>query len=134
MSDTTYNGWTNYETWCVKLWLDDDQADQEWLTDLVCDYEDDYEATTELKAQLEDTMPDLGATMWSDLLRSALDSVNFREIVENVREDLENEDNSCDQCNATMINGTFCHVTGCPNSRKVKDDGEWITPDMDDEE
>ena len=22
MSDKTYNGWTNYETWLVKLWMD----------------------------------------------------------------------------------------------------------------
>lgn len=22
MTDTTYNGWTNYETWAVNLWLD----------------------------------------------------------------------------------------------------------------
>jgi hypothetical protein len=22
MDDTTYNGWTNYETWATALWLD----------------------------------------------------------------------------------------------------------------
>jgi hypothetical protein len=32
----------------------------------------------------------------------------------------------CDQCNAMMINGTFCHETGCPNSKKKKEDGEWV--------
>ncbi len=25
MTDTTYNGWTNYETWNVALWLDNDR-------------------------------------------------------------------------------------------------------------
>lgn len=24
----------------------------------------------------------------------------------------------CDQCVAAMINGVFCHETGCPNARK----------------
>ena len=24
MTDTTYNGWTNYETWNAALWLDND--------------------------------------------------------------------------------------------------------------
>ena len=24
----------------------------------------------------------------------------------------------CDQCVAAMINGVFCHETGCPNAKK----------------
>ena len=34
----------------------------------------------------------------------------------------------CNQCEAAMINGLFCHETGCPNSRKtwVEERGEWI--------
>ena len=24
----------------------------------------------------------------------------------------------CNQCEAAMINGVFCHETGCPNSKK----------------
>ncbi len=28
----------------------------------------------------------------------------------------------CDQCEALMINGVFCHETGCPNSRKT-----WVS-------
>ena len=28
------------------------------------------------------------------------------------------EARGCDQCEAAMINGVFCHETGCPNSRK----------------
>lgn len=34
----------------------------------------------------------------------------------------------CDQCEALMINGTFCHETGCPNSRKtwLPDEGDWV--------
>ena len=32
----------------------------------------------------------------------------------------------CDQCQAAMINGVFCHETGCPNSRKVYRYGAWI--------
>lgn len=27
----------------------------------------------------------------------------------------------CDQCVAAMINGVFCHETGCPNTFKVWD-------------
>lgn len=28
-TEKRYNGWTNYETWCVKLWIDNDQYDHE---------------------------------------------------------------------------------------------------------
>jgi len=33
----------------------------------------------------------------------------------------------CDQCEAVVINGVFCHEIGCPNMRKVYRDGEWIS-------
>jgi hypothetical protein len=39
------------------------------------------------------------------------------------------DDLTCDQCNATMINGVYCHETGCPNRGKVKVDGVWTTDD-----
>ena len=34
----------------------------------------------------------------------------------------------CDQCEAAMINGVFCHETGCPNekSRWDSDEQTWI--------
>jgi hypothetical protein len=34
----------------------------------------------------------------------------------------------CDRCEAAMINGVFCHETGCPNSRKtwLPERGEWV--------
>lgn len=31
----------------------------------------------------------------------------------------------CDQCEAVMINGLFCHETGCPNSKCEWIDGQW---------
>ena len=35
---------------------------------------------------------------------------------------------SCDQCVALMINGVFCHETGCPNTHSRYDAQEqrWI--------
>ena len=91
MSDKTYNGWTNYETWCVKLWLDNEQGSQEWMNEIVLSYPDNHEAATALRDGLADNMPDLGATLWADLLRSAFDEVNWREIAENVREDIDED-------------------------------------------
>lgn len=35
---------------------------------------------------------------------------------------------NCDQCEALMINGVFCHETGCPNidSRYDSESDNWI--------
>ncbi len=33
----------------------------------------------------------------------------------------------CDQCEALMINGVFCHETGCPNTHARYFEGEgWV--------
>jgi hypothetical protein len=47
-------------------------------------------------------------------------------------DDDDDQDASCDQCQALMINGVYCHETGCPNTRKIKVDGEWISPESED--
>lgn len=96
MSDTTYQGWSNYETWNAKLWIDNDQGSQEWATELVKAQRDDWKAADALKAELYDAMPDLGATMFADLLQAAFDNINFREIVESIREDMD-DDESADE-------------------------------------
>lgn len=34
---------------------------------------------------------------------------------------------NCDQCAACMIQGVFCHETGCPNAKKTWVEGEgWV--------
>ena len=33
-------------------------------------------------------------------------------------------DLSCNQCEACMINGTFCHETGCPNNKVLNPEEE----------
>jgi hypothetical protein len=38
---SNYNGWTNYETWLVKLWLDNDQWSQEAMLELAETYHSD---------------------------------------------------------------------------------------------
>ena len=38
-------------------------------------------------------------------------------------------DNSCNQCNATMIQKVFAHEVGCPNYGKVKFAKKWFFPD-----
>ncbi len=96
MTEKTYNGWTNYETWNVALWLGNEQGSERYWTSEAEERfreatDDDTEsradeATGELARQLQDEIeesaPELGASMFSDLLNAALSEVNWYEIAE----------------------------------------------------
>jgi hypothetical protein len=106
MSDTTYNGWTNYETWCVNLHISNVQSEQDYWNERTrfCmdnhPYANNYlDARCELAESLQDTMyekyeeqkPD--NAILADLLRAALSEVNWHEIaqsfVDTVKEEAE---------------------------------------------
>ena len=93
MSEQTYNGWTNYETWCVKLWLDNEQSSSYAMDEMAAEFRDEepYRLGQAISEYVYDSLPDLGASMWADLLGSALDAVNWREIAEAYLEDLPDE-------------------------------------------
>jgi hypothetical protein len=83
-----YNGWDNYETWCVHLWLDNDQGLQEQAQFLARSQESGTTAEERLKTWVEeDLVPDLGASFAADLLGTALSEVNWTEVAEAFRED-----------------------------------------------
>ena len=91
----SYNGWTNYETWNVALWIDDEEGMYYEAREIVLDnWEDErpWTAGETLKTWIEELMPDLGASMWSDLLTAALSEVNWTEIAEHYYEDDREED------------------------------------------
>ena len=77
---TTYNGWTNYETWNVKLWLDNEEGTYADTQHMARGARDEWELADELKSYVEDMAPDLGASMFADLLGAALSEVNWQEI------------------------------------------------------
>ena len=83
MTDKTYNGWTNYETWRVMLEMFDgiDLRDYEWHKF------DDYDLSLECKnyaVEILDQAPD-GLT--KDYAMAFIDAVNWREIAEHLIED-----------------------------------------------
>lgn len=87
----TYNGWSNYETWNVALWLDNDQGSYEWVREMAREasdrdrYREPIPALADaIEEYVKDAAPDLGASMFSDLLTAALSEVDWREIAEHV--------------------------------------------------
>lgn len=43
MERKDYNGWTNYETWNVALWLDNEQGMQEHFNERAADYVEEHD-------------------------------------------------------------------------------------------
>lgn len=78
-----YNGWRNYETWLVNLWLSNDRGTYEYMVEIAEEVkEDEYPGLRMadiLKEDVENGMPSLDG-MYGDLLSSAIDAVDFDEI------------------------------------------------------
>lgn len=77
-----YQGWKNYETWAVALWADNDQGLQQSILEMVPQYKEAYELGDAIKELIEESKPDVGNTLWADLLNGALSEVDWREVAE----------------------------------------------------
>jgi hypothetical protein len=81
-----YQGWTNYPTWCIHLWITSDNQPYIYWTKRAQKLLNQQEHATlhlrdALRAHFEDAMPALDG-MWSDLMTNALKEVNWQEIAE----------------------------------------------------
>ena len=91
----TYNGYTNYQTWCVNLWLNNEEDTYRyWVAETVDVWKhakpDDVltrlgVANRELASRLRDVVESgnplqANPSMYSDILTSALQEVNWQEI------------------------------------------------------
>jgi hypothetical protein len=111
MRDREYNGWTNYETWLVNLWMDNEEGSQEFFREQAEDIYAEAKADTAghavwtpsetarfrfaawLKDHHEEQRPELPG-LYGDLLGGALSEVNWGEIARHYIEAVEEEANA----------------------------------------
>jgi len=89
MENKGYNGWANYETWAVKLWLDNDEGlynMQREMAEAV--NRDKYELARAVKDFIEENNPLADtADLYTDLLNAAIGEADYYEIAEAILED-----------------------------------------------
>ena len=92
MTKKEYNGWFNYETWLVKLWIDNEEGTQSYWQEQAEEHfrrngeEDISDLAHMLKEQHEDVLPELDGFA-SDLMNAAMSEVNWHEIAESLIND-----------------------------------------------
>lgn len=102
MQNKNHNGWYNYETWVVALWLDNEQGSQEFFANearsalrnpgayhtpgMTQEEMATLALADTLKAFHEEALPELQGFV-ADLLSAAMSEVNWHEIAKHLVED-----------------------------------------------
>ena len=92
MTDTTYNGWTNYETWLAGLWLDQTDFTSELTNQRNLTLSDVAQQVESMIEAMTDDACEASRGLASDLLRAAISAININELARAYFSDLETED------------------------------------------
>ena len=79
---TEYNGWCNYETWCVNLWMTSDQSYYEQLCEIVSSHSVLNAQAEALEDWIRFEYDGEYSSLWADLINNSLAEVDWYEIVE----------------------------------------------------
>ena len=105
-TSTRYNGWTNYETWLVASWLDNEQQSADYWRQLAIEqdgsdarpygpgsYSDAAVGLAEVLQEETEELIEAGLAtgLAADLMRAALSQVEWREIATNLLDSVAEE-------------------------------------------
>lgn len=99
MNKYAYNGWTNYETWIVNLWISNDSGSYDYWHEKAREFSGDhkiYDFSRAIKDEFEENDPTGENGVYSDLMSAAMSEVNWFEIAKAIIE--ENDENENDSC------------------------------------
>lgn len=88
----SYNGWSNWHTWNFKLWMDNDEGNHRHIMRRVADCEDVASTSRFLRDfadQIADEILGKNASFITDYVNDGLNQIDFDEIAETYREELE---------------------------------------------
>jgi hypothetical protein len=98
--ENKYNGWTNYPTWCFKLWLDNDQYLHNNIYDrikeninkrfIISIAIETLQIVASEMTEDQYTRKD-GGTFTNDLIGYALNQINYNEVATAIIEDIKQE-------------------------------------------
>jgi len=118
MSDETkgFNGWSNHETWCVHLWLTNEEGSYRYWREEAARHREEAprhanvrqgiwsvelaERATlaeQMKSEIEEASPLSEASIYSDLLNATLSEVDWHEIAGAFLQDVEPSPDDGDQ-------------------------------------
>lgn len=113
MSEKTYNGWTNYETWLFNLWNDGDTYIEERVQEIYNEAESSQYFTKDERARLdvadwlkeyndemidEMSLPDNGFIR--DLINAAVGEIDWYDLAESYLENVDKEEETDEEIEA----------------------------------
>ena len=103
MRNDSYNGWSNYETWVVNLWIDNDKSSQEEMQEKAKEFmQESIDKGCDIDSMRNDACCSLAESIkdmheentpetvgvFADLLNAALGSVDWYEIAKHYIDDI----------------------------------------------
>ena len=86
--DRKYNGWSNYETWNFKLWLDNDEFSYNRARELAkASNKNPGALASDLRELATEEAPELKTSFYSDVMMASVREVDYYEVAKSLLED-----------------------------------------------